>query len=135
MFKVRPINAFLYILSKYFVYFGVLAFIGNRFEDAVIHNAETSVELFKLTLGYIFIWMGIGSLFPALIFYCPFYYIFQIKGKFYFALVLIGFYIIDFYFYYYMYASSALLISVCNCTIGIILLFPFFFKAIKAKFI
>jgi hypothetical protein len=53
MFKASFLNSICYLLLKYVVFFFILAFIGNRFQNAVINNANTLSEFMKLSLGYV----------------------------------------------------------------------------------
>ncbi|PRA90189.1 hypothetical protein CQ046_23370, partial [Chryseobacterium sp. MYb7] len=85
MLKVNLTNSFLYLLVKYFVFFFILAFVGDRFKSIVLDNAETSSEIFKLTLNYI-LYVAIYAIPLILIFGFPIYYILKIKKGIYFLL-------------------------------------------------
>ncbi|CAI8822775.1 conserved membrane hypothetical protein [Chryseobacterium sp. IT-36CA2] len=134
MFKITLTNSFLYLLVKYFVFFFILAFVGDRFKSIVLDNAETSSEIFKLTLNYI-LYVAIYAIPLILIFGFPLYYILKIKKGIYFLLCIILFFIVEYYIYTYLYASSNKILGIYNIIISIILLGIFFHKIIRSKFI
>lgn len=134
MFKITLTNSFLYLLVKYFVFFFILAFVGDRFKSIVLDNAETSSEIFKLTLNYI-LYVAIYAIPLILIFGFPLYYILKIKKGIYFLLCIILFFIVEYYIYTYLYASSNKILGIYNIIISIILLGIFFYKIIRSKFI
>jgi hypothetical protein len=132
MFKISFFNTIYYLLVKYIVFFFILAFIGNRFKSAVIDNAETTLELAKLTLGYIlYVLFYVGLL---ILFFCgPLYYILQLKNGLYCVLLLIAFYVIEFFIYWYFFSPSDKLPGIYNTIIGIVFLNLFFYKQITIK--
>lgn len=133
MLKVNLINSFLYLLVKYFVFFFVIAFVGDRFKSIVLDNAETSSEIFKNTLNYI-LYVAIYAIPLILIFGFPLYYILKIKNGVYFLLSILLFFIMEYCIYTYLYASSNKILGIYNIIIGIILLGIFFHKTIRLKF-
>lgn len=133
MFKISFLNSACYLLVKYIVFLFILAFIGDRFKNAVINNAETTLELAKLTLGYI-LYILFYVAFLVLVFCAPLYYILQIKSGFYFLVLLIVFYVVEFFAYYHLFSPSDKSPSVYNTIIGLIFLNLFFYKQIKIKF-
>jgi len=133
MFKISFLNSACYLLVKYIVFLFILAFIGDRFKNAVINNAETTLELAKLTLGYI-LYILFYVAFLVLVFCAPLYYILQIKSGLYFLVLLIVFYVVEFFAYYHLFSPSDKSPSVYNAIIGLIFLNLFFYKQIKIKF-
>ncbi|AZB33429.1 hypothetical protein EG351_07250 [Chryseobacterium bernardetii] len=83
MFKITLTNSFLYLIIKYIIFFSVLAFIGDRFKNIVLNNAETSTEMFKLTLNYI-LYVLIYMIPLILVFIFPLYFTLKIKKEYFF---------------------------------------------------
>lgn len=133
MFKVNLINSFLYLLVKYFIFFFILAFVGDRFKSIVLDNAETASEIFKLTLNYI-LYVAIYAIPLILVFGFPLYYILKIRKGLYFVLSIILIFTIEYLIYTYLYAPSNKTLGIYNIIVGIILLGIFFFKSIWIKF-
>ncbi|SDQ40785.1 hypothetical protein SAMN05421664_1490 [Chryseobacterium soldanellicola] len=134
MFKVSLINSFLCLLAKYLIFFFILAFIEDRFKDAVINNAETSSEMFRLSLNYI-LYILIYLIPLILVFFLPLYFILKIKKGIYFILCIVLFFMVEYSAYTYFYAPSDKTLGIYNIIIGIIVLGIFFHKAIRSKFI
>lgn len=134
MFKISFFNSVCYLLVKYIVFLFILAFIRDRFKNAVINNAETTLELVKLTLGYV-LYILFYVAFLVLFFCAPLYYILQIKRGLYFLALLILFYVVEFYVYSYLFSSSDKSPSIYNTIIGLIFLNLFFYKQIQIKFV
>ncbi|RMZ60373.1 hypothetical protein D1632_05395 [Chryseobacterium nematophagum] len=133
MFKVNLINSFLYLLVKYFIFFFILAFVGDRFKSIVLDNAETVSEIFKLTLNYI-LYVAIYAIPLILVFGFPLYYILKIRKGLYFVLSIILLFTIEYLIYTYFYAPSNKTLGIYNIIVGIILLGIFFYKSIRIKF-
>ena len=133
MIKLSFLNSIFYLLVKYTVFFFILAFIGDRFKNAVINNAETSIEMIKLTVGYI-LYILIYEIFLVLLFCVPLYYILKIERWIYFLPLLIVFYCLEFFVYTYFYSPSDKMPGVYNAIIGILLLAIFFYQSIRLKF-
>ena len=133
MFKISFFKTIYYLLVKYIVFLFILAFIGNRFKSAVTDHAETTLELAKLTLGYVL--YVLFAVILLIIFFCtPLYYSLQIKNGLLCVLLLIAFYVIEFFAYWYFFSPSDKLPSVYNTIVGIIFLNLFFYKQIRTKF-
>jgi hypothetical protein len=133
MFKIKFSNGVYYLLTKYIIFFSILAFIGNRFKIAVIDNAETFSELVKLTFGYI-LYILFDVVLLTLIFSYPVYCILKINSGIYSLLLLMIFYVIEFYAYCYFYSPSDKAIGIYNSIIGIVFLNLFFYKHMVLKF-
>ncbi|SMO49494.1 hypothetical protein SAMN06265350_102458 [Solitalea koreensis] len=133
MFKVRFLNSVLFLLIKYSVFFFIVAFMGGRFKTAVMDNASTSWEFFKLTLGYI-LYVLVYSIFLIALFCAPLYFILKIEKGFLFLLAAIVFYGIEFVVYTHFYSPSDRMLGIYNAIVGVVLLCVFFFTSIKHKF-
>ncbi|MDV2463438.1 hypothetical protein CMU11_15420 [Elizabethkingia anophelis] len=133
MFKVNLINSFLYLLVKYFIFFFILAFVGDRFKSIVLVNAETTSEIFKLTLNYI-LYVAIYAIPLILVFSFPLYYILKIRKGLYFVLSITLLFTVEYLIYTYLYAPSNKILGIYNIIVGIILLGIFFYKSIRIKF-
>ncbi|MDV3897437.1 hypothetical protein CMU05_07605 [Elizabethkingia anophelis] len=133
MFKVNLINSFLYLLVKYFIFFFILAFVGDRFKSIVLDNAETTSEIFKLTLNYI-LYVAIYAIPLILVFSFPLYYILKIRKGLYFVLSITLLFTVEYLIYTYLYAPSNKILGIYNIIVGIILLGIFFYKSIRIKF-
>ncbi len=133
MFKVNLINSFLYLLVKYFIFFFILAFVGDRFKSIVLVNAETTSEIFKLTLNYI-LYVAIYGIPLILVFSFPLYYILKIRKGLYFVLSITLLFTVEYLIYTYLYAPSNKILGIYNIIVGIILLGIFFYKSIRIKF-
>lgn len=129
MLKVSFFNCVGYLVVKYIAFFFVLAFIGNRFKNAVIDNAETSTELIKLSLGYV-LYILFYIFFLILFFSVPLYFILKIKNKVYFALSIAAFFCAEYFIYTYWFSPSDNTIGVYNLAIGIIVFVLFYYKSI-----
>lgn len=132
MLKISFFNSIYYLLVKYIVFFFILAFIGDRFKNAVINNAETSLEMFKLTLGYA-LYILFAVFFLMLFFFGPLYYILKIKKGGYFLFLLTTFFAVEFFVYSYFCSPSDRMPGIYNAIIGVFLLIVFFYKQIRMK--
>jgi len=116
-----------YLFTKYILFFFLLAFLGDRFRNAVINNSETYTELIKLSLGYVlFVLMHILIL--VLLFSIPIYYILKIKNNIYFILSIIVFFIIEYFIYTYLFSPSDKILGIYNLLIGVVVFFLFLKK-------
>lgn len=134
MFKISFFNGVYYLLIKYIIFSFFLAFIGDRFKNIVINNAETTQEVFKLTLGYV-LYILFYIVFLILLFCAPLYYILKIKKGIYFLILLIAFYVAEFFIYTQFFSPSDKTLGVYNTIIGILLMGIFFYKSIRLKLI
>lgn len=133
MFKIRFLNSILFLLIKYSIFFFIIAFIGGRFKSAVLDNAGTQFEAFKLTFGYVF-YVLIYSVLLIALFFSPLYFILKIEKGYLFLLAIAVFYGVEFVVYSYLYSPSDLTLGFYNATVGGVLLFVFFGRSIKLKF-
>lgn len=133
MFKINLTNSFLYLLTRYLIFFFILAFIDDRFKSTVINNAATTQELLKLTLGYI-LTVLFYTIPLILVFSFPLHYILKIKKELNFILSMILFFIAEYSIYTYFYSPSDKIIGVYSAIIGVIVLCTFFYKTIRSKF-
>lgn len=135
MFKVSFLNSVLFLLIKYCVFFFILAFIGDRFRTTVLNNADTSLEMFKLTLGYI-LYVFLYSVFLIALFCAPLYFILKIKKGGYFLLAVIVLLVAEYFVYTYSTSQKYFqdINGIYNAIIGVVLLGVFFNKTIKYKF-
>lgn len=133
MFKVSFFNSVCYLFVKYAVFFFVLAFIGNRFKNAVINNAETTTELMKLSLGYV-LYILFYMFFLVLFFSIPLYFILKIENKIYLVLSMIAFFAIEYFVYTYLFSPSDKMIGIYNLIIGVVVFILFYYKSIIQMF-
>jgi len=133
MFKISFLNSVFYLFVKYTIFFFILALIGDRFRNAVINNAETSIEMFKLTFGYV-LYILVYMFFLILFFSVPLYYILKIENKIYFVLSMIAFFVIEYFTYTYLSSPSDKMIGIYNLIIGIVVFVLFFYKSIIKLF-
>lgn len=133
MSKINLTNSFLCLLVKYIIFFFVLAFVDNRFKSTVLDNAETSSEIFKLTLGYI-LTVLFYTIPLILVFGFPLNYILKIKKGLYFIFSVIIFFIAEYCIYTYFYSSSNKINGIYNFIIGVVVLLLFFYRTIRIKF-
>lgn len=133
MFKASFLNSICYLFLKYVVFFFILAFIGNRFQNAVINNANTLSEFMKLSLGYV-LYILFYVFFLVLLFSIPLCFILQIKSKTYFMLSMIAFFTIEYVLYTYWFSPSNKITGIYNLIIGI-LIFTIFYKRLTRKLI
>jgi hypothetical protein len=129
MFKVSFFNIVCYLFIKYTLFFFVLAFIGNRFRNAVINNAETSMELMKLSLGYV-LYILFYVVFLVLFFSIPLFFILKIEKKIYLVLSMIAFFYFEYFAYTYLFSPSDKMIGIYNLIIGIIVFVLIYYKSI-----
>lgn len=133
MFKINLANSFFYVFIKYIIFFFILAFIGNRFNNAVIDTTETSLEVFQLTFKYI-LTVLLYSIPLILVFGFILYFILKMKRGLYFMLSIVLFFIVEYILYTYFYSPSDKLLGLYNTIIGVIILGLFFHKTIRSKF-
>lgn len=133
MFKASFLNSICYLFLKYVVFFFILAFIGNRFQNAVINNANTLSEFMKLSLGYV-LYILFYVFFLVLLFSIPLCFILQINSKTYFMLSMIAFFTIEYVLYTYWFSPSDKITGIYNLIIGI-LIFTIFYKRLTRKLI
>lgn len=133
MFKASFLNSICYLFLKYVVFFFILAFIGNRFQNAVINNANTLSEFMKLSLGYV-LYILFYVFFLVLLFSIPLCFILQIKNKTYFMLSMIAFFTIEYVLYTYWFSPSDKITGIYNLIIGM-LIFTIFYKRLTRKLI
>ena len=133
MFKINLANSFFCVFIKYIIFFFILAFIGNRFNNAVIDKTETSLEMFQLTFKYI-LTVLLYSIPLILVFGFILYFILKMKRCLYFMLSIVLFFIVEYIFYTYFYSPSDKLLGLYNTVIGVIILGLFFHKTIRSKF-
>lgn len=129
MIKINLKNIFISLWVKYIIFFLILSFIDNRFKKIVLDNAETSLQIFKLTLGYI-LTLLLYTIPLIISFGFPLYYILKIKKKLYFIFSIILFFIIEYLVYTYFYSPSNVSLGLYNMLIGIVVLYVFFRKSI-----
>jgi hypothetical protein len=133
MFKIKFLNSVLFLLIKYSVFFFIIAFMGDRFKSAVLDKASTPLEVFKLTLGYVF-YVLVSSIFLIALLCAPLYLILKIEKGYLFLLAIAAFYGVEFVVYSYFYSPSDLTLGVYNTIIGTVLLFIFFGKSLRRRF-
>lgn len=133
MFKASFLNSICYLLLKYVVFFFILAFIGDRFQNAVTNNANTLSEFMKLSLGYV-LYILFYVFFLVLLFSIPLCFILQIKSKTYFMLSMIAFFTIEYVLYTYWFSPSNKITGIYNLIIGM-LIFTIFYKRLTRELI
>ncbi len=133
MFNISLKNSIFSLFLKYVIFFIFLAFTRDRFKNIVIDNANSQLELFKLTTGYA-LYILLYSSFLILIFSFPLYRILRIRKGIYFLLSMFVFLILEYLIYTYLYSPSDNISGIYNTIIGIIVLGLFFYKAILSKF-
>jgi hypothetical protein len=131
MFKACFLNSICYLFLKYVVFFFILGFIDNRFQNAVINKADTLSEFAKLSLGYvlyILFYVCVLVLFLSI----PLCFILQIKNKACFIISMIAFFTIEYVVYTYWFSPSNKITGIHNFIIGM-LIFPFFYRRLTRK--
>mgnify|MGYP001056515868 CR=1 FL=1 len=134
MFKVKFLNIILFLLIKYSVFFFVIAFIDNRFKNAVLDNASSTLEVVKLTMNYI-LYVLFYSTFLIALFCVPLYFVLRIKKGILFLLGAITFLAVEFLVYTYLASETDLTLGTYNAIIGVVLLFILFYTPIRQKFV
>ena len=129
MFKTSFRNSVYYLFVKYVVFFFILAFMGSRFKNAVINNAETPMEFIRLTVVYM-IYILLHVFFLVLFFSVPLYYILKIDSKIYFVLSIIAFLGFEYLAYTHLFSPSNNVLGIYNLIIGIAVFILFFRKPI-----
>jgi hypothetical protein len=133
MFKINFVHTVYYLSAKYIIFFVILAFVRNRFQEVVINHAQTSSELFKLSLGYV-LYVLFYIAIMVVIFCTPLYYIILIKNGLNCLLLLVAFYAIEFLAYWFLFSPSDIYMAVYNAVIGMVFLNLFFFQQLVVKF-
>ncbi|MEN9638544.1 MAG: hypothetical protein RLZZ262_412 [Bacteroidota bacterium] len=133
MFKISYSNGLWYLIIKYTVFFIYLAFLGNRFKNIVINNAQTSAELMRLSFGYV-LQVFLFMLLLVLIFSIPFYFIMRLKSKIYLVLAMIAFFSIEYFVYTYLASPSEAMLGIYNLIIGVVVFIIIYQKSITQIF-
>lgn len=66
--------------AKYYAFFIVLAFLGNRFQNSVLLNSHGAGEVLSSTFYY-FVYIGWGVLLLGIALVFPFFFVFKIRSK------------------------------------------------------
>ena len=134
MYKISYLNCVLFIFMKYSVFAFILAFIDDRFVKIVINNADTSLELIKLTIGYM-LYILIHTILFILIFSLPLYFILKINNRIFFLFLIIIFFLIEYLAYLWSTSQKYFqdINGVYNFIIGLVVFGIFFHKNIKQK--
>lgn len=133
MLKISFLNILLCLLTKYVVFFILLAFIDNRFKTLVIDTAQDGQGIFINSIQYI-LHVLIFSFVLSLIFSAPLYYSFKTNNIIYFLLIIIGYLVAEYFVYTYLASPKDLTTGVYNGIISIAFLLFFFYKPISSIF-
>jgi hypothetical protein len=104
------------------VYFFILAFVKNRFEEIVLENSDNKHEVLKNSLYYL-LEVSIFSFFLTSIFSIPIYLSIKVKKRIYFVLVAIAVLLIEYFGYTYLASPSDFIIGIYNGILTLILFF------------
>ncbi|EFK60123.1 Uncharacterised protein [Sphingobacterium spiritivorum] len=96
-------SIFIYLVIKYLVFFIILAFIDNRFNELVFNKSDNFASLFQNTIGYS-LWIVVFSFFLSVIFFIPVFLICKIKNVFVF--ILLSSLVISLEYFVYVYFTS-----------------------------
>jgi hypothetical protein len=133
MYKISFKNTLLFLFLKYILFFTIIAFLDSRFEKIVLNKSDSTLEMLKLTLGYVV--YIIIFLIPLIVFLClPYYYVLKLKNSTLFATFIIILLIIESHIYTYFYSPSDRTLGIYSIFISLSFLIFFFFQEIKVKF-
>lgn len=105
MIKYTKSSVFKFLLLKNLIFFLILAFKGNRFEKLVIDRSESSSELMRNSMGYIF-WVTLFSLLLTILFAIPVYFSLKIKQSVYFYFLMFLLISLDYFIYLYFTSQA-----------------------------
>ena len=69
-----------FLVAKYYAFFIILAFIGDRFRDAVLSNSHNNGELLQNTLAYV-LYISWGVLLLGSTLLIPFYFVLRMRNR------------------------------------------------------
>ena len=122
-----------YLVTKYTIFFSLLAFRDDRFKSIVVDNSASGKEIIEHTFFYC-INVLVFIFFLSLIFFAPIYFSFKQKNPIYLILFLILILVIEYFFYTYLASPSDLVNGAYNVIISILLLLVFFYRHIASLF-
>lgn len=127
-------NIFLFLLTKYAVFFFVLAFKDNRFKKIVINISESGRDLVVNSFYYV-VYVLIHMIIFTLPLSVPIYFSFKVRNWILFIFFIMLILIVEYFFYVYLTSQRHIDVDgIWNGIISIIFLMFFFFKHIKALF-
>lgn len=133
MFKVSFFKIISYLLLKYTIFFFILSFFENRFQNAVINNAKTSVEFVKLSFGYM-LYVFFHMIILILLFSVPLYFVLTIRNRVFIILMIVVLFFMEYLIYSYLFSPSNYVNGIYNAIVGIVVFVLFFYKQIKFLF-
>lgn len=81
MFKRTCISILKYLITKYTIFYFLMAFLDHRFKELVLDKSNNSADIFHYAMGYI-IFVLVFILILILIFLFPYFIIFRLKNLF-----------------------------------------------------
>lgn len=126
--KPKALNISTYILLKYFILYVVLMIKNENYFFLKVNNISSGEDLFY----YLWLLLSLPILFIILL-TAPLYFIFKIKSKKWFMLLISFLFIFEFFIYTTLASSSNYFNGVYNFVIGTLLLFLFFHKSIWTR--
>ena len=114
-----------FLVTKYYAFFFILAFIGDRFQNSVLSNSHGYSELLQYTLSY-FISISWAVLLLVLVLGLPFYFVLRVRNGSILLLCLTILLLVEYGLYTWGASPSDLWNGVYNAIITVVFLFLFF---------
>lgn len=125
--RPRIINIILYILIKYFIFYIILAIKNENYAVFQMNNIKSYEDF----LFYLFLFLSLPTI-SIVLFSVPFFYIFKIRKTLLFFILLLIVFVIEYFIYTYLASETDFFNGIYLTSVGIILFFVFYFKAIKS---
>ena len=129
---LRPIfrNILLFFFVKYLLFYILLMFKNNDYSLIQLSNLKNFQDVFYYLWIFLFLPVICIILFSA-----PVYFLFKLKGKVYFMLLMVAFLVAEYFVYVYFTSNKHPDINgIYNEIISLLLLLLFFFKNINLIF-
>lgn len=122
-------NVLIFLLSRYFIFYIVLAFLDRRFQKIVLENSTSQSEVIENSLRYIAYGL-FQTVLLALLLLFPYYLVLKIRNILQLSLALLVLLITEYRFYTYFYSPSDSKNGVINIVICLALLILFYYRNI-----
>ncbi len=129
MMKSSFKNIALYIFLKYFIFYVLLMFKNNNYTLIRINELKTIGDWFYYL--WIFLYLPIVS---TVLFSAPIYFSFKLKRGFLFILLILTFFLGEYFLYTYLASTTDIMNGVYLEIISVLLFFLFFYRHIILLF-
>lgn len=133
MAKITPKSIFLFFVVKYFIFFVILAFIGNRYKFIVLDNSKNISDIITLTLSY-FLHFFPTSIPISIVLSVLLYSVLTLNKKIFIVPCLLLILSIEYLIYDFLHVDRSHYLGIINSALSVFFLFIFFGKSIFLRF-